>query len=136
MGFIEKYLTWFKWGGLLVVVSIYTAVIWNAATTSAELKTTKTDNGKLQQQVADQTQYLHDYQALVQANDNLRTQLSAANSQNEQLVLERQHANQTAALDAIAVLRDPTRSVYAKDSDCGEAGSYPTVFGTAVSTTQ
>lgn len=133
--FINKYLTYFKWGGIAVALLVWTGFIWAASANRTELAYTKTTNGELKTQLDNKDQYLHDYQTLVSTNLALRDKLDAANSQNNQLIQERQNANQAATLDLIATLRDPARSVYAKDSNCGEAGSYPTVFGTTLSGT-
>jgi hypothetical protein len=131
MAFIEKYLTAIKWGGLLLALAAWTAFIWSASATRVELNTAKTTNGQLQTQLQNKDQYLKEYQTLVDDNRALRDKLDVAVSQNNQLIQERQNANQAATLDLLSTLRDPARSVYAKDSNCGEAGSYPTVFGTS-----
>lgn len=131
LAFIKQYLTAFKWGGLLLALIVWTVFIWTTATTRVELSTVKTANGQLTTQLQGKDQYLKDYQTLVNNNLDLRNKLDIATSQNNQLIQERQNANQAATLDLLSTLRDPARSVYAKDSNCGEAGNYPTVFGTS-----
>ncbi len=133
IAFIKQYITAFKWGAVLLALLVWTAFIWTASATRVELSNAKTTNGQLTTQLQNKDQYLKDYQKLVNDNQTLRDKLDVATSQNNQLIQERQNANQAATLDLIATLRDPARSVYAKDSNCGEAGSYPTVFGTSFS---
>lgn len=127
---IEKYATAIKWGGLLLGLLAWSLFIWTTATTRTELAHSRSDNGQLKQQLESKDQYLKDYQDLVSANAALRDKLDIATSQNDKLLQERLNANQAATLDLLTTLRDPTRSVYAENSNCGEAGNYPAVFGT------
>ncbi len=133
--FIEKYLLWFKWGAIaLLAVGLFFFGRY-VGDTRTELKYTNKENGVLTKKVQDQDTFIANYQALVKERDALQAQYSAAKAQNDQLTWEKQHANQSTTLELINTLRNPTDGLYAEDSNCGEAGSYPEVFVQFVSPT-
>lgn len=75
-----------------------------------------------------------DYQALVKERDALKEKYTTAQSQLDAKNLQEQNNVKNRTEQLLATMRDPlTPSVYAP-SDCGEASSYPTVFGTSFGT--
>lgn len=123
---LNTYGVWIK--GILWAASIALAG-WlghHMASVSAELDKTKSELTTVSGSYTE-------YQRIVQERDTLKDKYINAKADLDKLQQDKQNDITIKTQQLLDTLRAPN-SVYAK-ADCGEAGSYPTVFGTSFGAT-
>lgn len=133
MSIFEKYLGLFKLGaGVIALVATLMLGIHIGSTETALARTTD-QNTDLIKKLGGMETFMAEYQALVHERDGLQAKNVELQASNDKLTKEKQDANQNSTLQLISTLRDPANAgMYSGTADCGEAGSYPEVFGTLV----
>jgi hypothetical protein len=125
--FFEKYASLIKIAGAIALVVFAGWLGHHIGVNDTKLTQTTGELGAI-------TDEYKNYQALVKERDDLKAKYTVAQSSLDAKILQEQTDVKNHTEQLLATMRDPlTPSVYAP-SDCGEASSYPTVFGTSFGT--